>query len=130
MSHSQVVREFTEVVARCSQGDKWLTGNRPRISSYQSGRPFQMCLDSDFIESFKEAYLEVRATELPVVGSPSGCDSRIWKNIAGCPTVQYGPGRLEQCHAVNEHIDVEQYFDAILIYAQLILNWCSKNKEE
>ena len=60
---------------------------------------------------------------MPVVGSPSGCDSRTWRNIAGCPTLQYGPGELSQCHSVDEHIDLDMYYDAILTYAALILEW-------
>ena len=49
-----------------------------------------------------------------------------WRNIAGCPTLQYGPGELSQCHSVDEHIELEMYYDAILTYAALILEWCGK----
>ena len=59
-------------------------------------------------------------------GSPSGCDCRVWKNVAKCPTLQFGPGTQAQCHTINEYIEIEQYLDAILIYAQLILDWCKK----
>ena len=61
--------------------------------------------------------------EVTVTGSPAGCDSRIWRNILDVPTIQYGPGRLEECHAPNEYVEIQQFFDAILIYAELILNW-------
>ena len=39
------------------------------------------------------------------------------------PLRQYGPGTLAQCHAVDEYVDVQQYYDAILVYAELILRW-------
>ena len=44
------------------------------------------------------------------------------------PPCSFGPGRLEECHAVNEYVEAESYLEAILVYAQLILEWCKANK--
>lgn len=126
MNHDDVVREYTDAIYRCCEGDEWLKDNKPEISIYQAGGPFEMELEHDFVESFKDAYKIATDKDLKIVGSPAGCDSRIWKNIAGCPTLQYGPGRQQECHAANEYIELEQYLDAILIYAQLILDWCNR----
>lgn len=126
MTHDDVVKEYTDAIYRCCEGDEWLKDNKPKISIYQAGGPFEMELEHDFVESFKDAYKTSIDKEIKIVGSPAGCDSRIWKNIAGCPTLQYGPGRQQECHAANEYIELEQYLDAILIYAQLILDWCNK----
>lgn len=126
MNHDQVVEEYKSAIYRCCQGDEWLKDHKPQISIYQAGGSFEMELEHDFVKAFKDAYKTAVGTEVKVVGSPAGCDSRVWKNIAGCPTLQYGPGRQAQCHAVNEYIELEQYLEAILIYAQLILDWCKK----
>ncbi len=126
MNHDDVVREYTNAIYRCCEGDEWLKDNKPKISIYQAGGSFEMELEHDFVESFKDAYKIATNKDLKIVGSPAGCDSRIWKNIAGCPTLQYGPGRQQECHAANEYIELEQYLDAILIYAQLILDWCNR----
>ena len=126
MNHDDVVREYTDAIYRCCEGDEWLKDNKPNISIYQAGGPFEMELEHDFVESFKDAYKIATDKDLKIVGSPAGCDSRIWKNIAGCPTLQYGPGRQQECHAANEYIELDQYLDAILIYAQLILDWCNR----
>lgn len=126
MNHDDVVREYTDTIYRCCEGDEWLKDNKPEISIYQAGGPFEMELEHDFVESFKDAYKVATDKDLKIVGSPAGCDSRIWKNIAGCPTLQYGPGRQQECHAANEYIELDQYLDAILIYAQLILDWCNR----
>ena len=82
-----------------------------------------MELGHSFVGAFKDAYRKTTGREVKLAGSPAGCDSRTWHNIVGCPTLQYGPGSLEQCHAVNEYVTVEQYLDAIKIYANLILEW-------
>ena len=79
--------------------------------------------ENPFVKTFQDTYKTVCGKEVRIVGSPSGCDSRLWKNIAKCPTIQYGPGDLAQCHAINEWLELEDYWQSILIYAQLILNW-------
>lgn len=124
MSYELVVKEFTDTVMTCADGDPWLREHRPKISIYQTGNPFEMDLSHPLVSVFGQSFREVMKRDVPIVGSPAGCDSRTWKNIAGCPTVQYGPGRLAQCHAVNEYVEIEQYIHAIKIYALLILNWC------
>ena len=124
MSHNQVVKEFQEVVERVAKSDAWLEEHLPEIKITQAGGGFEMEEHSPFVDSFKRAYSEARGKDVKVVGSPAGCDSRLWRNIAECPTIQFGPGNLAQCHAVDEWLDLEAYLQSILIYAELILDFC------
>lgn len=124
MTYEQVVQEYTDAIRLCCEGDAWLHEHAPSVSVYQSGNPFEMDLSHPFVRVFEQSFQEAVGLPLNIVGSPAGCDSRTWHNIAHCPTLQYGPGRLEQCHAVNEYVEIEQYLNAIKIYANLILNWC------
>ena len=124
MSHNQVVKEFQEVVERVAKSDAWLEEHLPEIKITQAGGGFEMEEASPFVDSFKRAYSEARGKAVKVVGSPAGCDSRLWRNIAECPTIQFGPGNLAQCHAVDEWLDLEAYLQSILIYAELILDFC------
>lgn len=123
MTMEQVISEFEGAVNRIADSDLWLKEHRPSITMYQSGGAFEMEENHDFVNTFKKSYEVVNNKTVKVVGSPAGCDSRIWKNMAGCPTIQFGPGALEQCHSVNEYVSIEQYLNAILIYAQMIMNW-------
>lgn len=123
MSYEQVVAEFTETINLACRGNRWLDAHRPNLTVYQSGNGFEMDLTHAFTRAFQRAWQDVHLRPVPVVGSPAGCDSRTWRNIAGCPTLQYGPGELSQCHAIDEHIDLDMYYDAILTYAALILEW-------
>lgn len=123
MSHDQVVKEFTDTVNRIARSDPWMEEHPPKITMYQAGNGFEMEPDHEFVKIFQKAYLESRGKDVKVVGSPSGCDSRLWRNIAGCPTIQFGPGNLAQCHSVDEWVSVEAYLQCILIYARLILEW-------
>lgn len=126
MSYDQVVEEFTEVVRRTAVSDPWMEEHPPKISIYQAGGGFEMEENHPFVDSFKKAYLKAREKEVKVVGSPAGCDSRLWRNIAGCPTIQFGPGNLAQCHGIDEWVSIDAYLEAILIYAELILEFCGR----
>ena len=82
-----------------------------------------MDADRSLVHSFERADRETRGRDVRIVGAPSGCDSRLWRNIAGCPTIQFGPGNLAQCHGIDEWVELEAFWQSILIYARLILDW-------
>jgi acetylornithine deacetylase/succinyl-diaminopimelate desuccinylase-like protein len=81
------------------------------------------CRKHPLVTCFTSTYKNFFDVPVTIAGSPAGCDSRTWKKIAGCPTIQYGPGALHQSHAVDEYVEVQDYLDAILLYAGLILSW-------
>ena len=127
MSHNQVVDEFNEVIRRVSLSDPWLEEHPPKVTIYQSGHGYEMDDRDELVLSFETAYEDSLRKVVDKVGSPSGCDSRLWRNIAKVPTIQYGPGALAQAHATDEYVVIDEYLDAILIYANLILEY-TKNK--
>lgn len=126
MTYDQVVDEFKDVVNRTARSDPWMESHPPKITIYQAGNGFEMDPDNEFITTFREAYRKALDKEVVVCGTPCGNDARLWKNIAGCPTAIFGPGRLAECHGVNEWVSIEQYLNAILVYANLILEWCGQ----
>ena len=85
-----------------------------------------MNADHPFVTTFQNAIQHIIGEKQTAKGTTSGCDSRIWKNIAKCPTIQYGPGNMAQCHTINEYMPLDQYKKAILSYAALILEWCGR----
>lgn len=129
MSHDQVVCEFMDVIHRVTRSDPWLEAHPPKVTIYQAGGGFEMEEADPFVESFKRAYKAARGKDVKVVGSPAGCDSRLWKNIAGCPTIQFGPGNLSECHGIDEWISIDSYLQSILIYAELILDFCGGSRQ-
>jgi len=124
MTREQVIDDFNKALSLCCDGDNWLKDNRPEVTIYQAGGAFEMDTGHEFVRTFCSAFKNSLGREVRLTGSPAGCDARIWKNIAGLPTLQYGPGSIAQCHAIDEYIETNQFFDAILLYAQLILEWC------
>lgn len=123
MSHDQVVAEFQEVIDRVTASDVWLEKHKPKVTIYQSGHGFEMDTKDRLVTDFRKSYQEMLGREVNIVGSPSGCDSRLWRNIAKMPTIQFGPGALSEAHATDEFMSIEQYLNCILVYANLILKF-------
>lgn len=130
MSHNFIKEQITNQINRTAKGDKWLKENLPAVEIFQAGGPYEMEEDTLTVSTFKKTYFDVFGKNVKIVGSPAGCDSRIWKNIAGIDTIQYGPGRLEECHSANEYVRIEEFLDSILVYANLILNYEGIDKNE
>ena len=118
-----VYDQFTSVVNDIARSDVWMRNHMPKITMYQSGGACEEDVEAPFVQTMKEAYSLVVGREPKIVGTPAGDDSRIWKTIAGAQVIQYGPGNEEQCHSVNEYVEIEEFYKAILVYAQLILCW-------
>lgn len=123
MTREETVREYLHAIDLACEGDDWLRAHRPKVEIYQAGNAFEMDLGHPFVAAFTGNFRAMLGREPVVVGSPAGSDSRTWRNIAGLPTLQYGPGALAQCHTVDEYVEESQYLDAILLYAGLILQW-------
>ena len=126
MSYDKIYNEFVTRVNDIAMSDPWMREHMPRITMYQSGGAFEQDVDAMSVDAMKVAYKEAIGEDLKIVGSPAGCDSRLWKNIVNAEVLQFGPGNLPQCHAVNEYVEIEDYYKAILTYAQFILTWSQK----
>ena len=124
MTHDNVVKEVMETIDDVCAGDRWLKNHRPKVSIYQAGGPFEQELDHPFVKCFETSFSEATGKKVELKGLPGGCDSRTWKNTAGCPTLHYGPGDSARSHSVDEALEIEDYISCILVYARLILNWC------
>jgi succinyl-diaminopimelate desuccinylase len=55
-----------------------------------------------------------------VIGMSFTTDARFVRNQAGIPTVVCGPGAVEQAHANDEFVRVDQLVDATVAFAELI----------
>lgn len=123
MSYDSVTQAVIETVNRVADADPWMQENRPTLEVFQKGGAFENSEDTAIVDAFKKSYQAVMGSDVKIVGSPAGCDSRIWKNIAKAETIQYGPGRLTECHSPNEFVRIDEFYKSILTYAMLILNY-------
>ena len=125
MTHDGVVDEVMAAIDGVCAEDSWLAEHPPQVSIYQAGGPFEQALDDPFVHSFENAFQQAMGKPVTHKGLPGGCDSRTWKNTAGCPTLHYGPGDPVRSHSIDEALTEADFISCILVYANLILDWCN-----
>ncbi len=108
-----------------SVDDPWLREHPPLVT-WPGGRFAAGALpDGHAFGAEVGAAVVAAGGEAPAfVGAPYGSDLRQYA-AAGVPTVQYGPGRIEDAHAVDESVAVEEVVLAARAYAHLLLERCS-----
>ena len=121
MSFSQVKQEFEKRIFLRSQGDEFLKDNLPEVEIYQLGGGFEMDSSDEFVKFVHKKANET--ADIPINGGIAGNDARLLKNLGNIPTVILGPGRLVDCHSIDESISIDEYFKYIKIYADLIMSF-------
>ena len=86
---------------------------------------YEIPFDSAIIGVMKKEYEAATKKKPTIQGCPYGSDARLLTNYGGTPTVLFGPGSIEQAHAINEFVSVEEYLQAIEILALTIAEWCN-----
>lgn len=66
--------------------------------------------------------LNKRGYDTKLVGMRATTDMYILQD-EGIPTIIFGPGDMAQAHRPNEHLPVQELFDAAKIYAELAINF-------
>ncbi len=64
-----------------------------------------------------------KASGRPFVGSPTASD---WAFLHEIPTVKIGPGHSPQSHTKDEYIEVQQLYDGVELYKNIIKNYFSE----
>jgi succinyl-diaminopimelate desuccinylase len=85
-----------------------------------SGNPFETSPDEQICQIAKKT-LDELGMNSDFVGYEQVSDGRFFAD-KGIPTILIGPGIAQQAHTPNEHLELDQYVDAIKIYALLAIN--------
>lgn len=112
---------FERAVADGTRHDAWLREHPVRISwpggTFASGH---LPAGHPVLGGVVDAVMQVRGSAPEVVGAPYGSDLRLYA-AAGVPTLQYGPGRIEEAHAVDESVEIADVLACARVYALLAL---------
>jgi acetylornithine deacetylase len=134
--YESVTAEIEEHLLRVAQADPWLREHPPafrwggRSMLEERGEIFPaLRLDPENagLHALRTAHAEALGAAAEVGMSPSVTDAG-WLGGAGIPTVIYGPGRLEQAHAVDESAEVKELVDFVKVMIGFIADWCNRAK--
>ncbi|MGJ9411815.1 ArgE/DapE family deacylase [Aeromicrobium sp. CF4.19] len=76
-----------------------------------------------FGEQVADAVASTGAPRPELIGAPYGSDLRQYA-AQGIPTLQFGPGHIEQAHAVDEYVPIDEVERSAQTYARLLLEIC------
>ncbi|MFB4162404.1 acetylornithine deacetylase [Alteribacillus sp. JSM 102045] len=136
--HDTVAEEVENHIRRVAQADPWLRENPPMFewggtSMIEDRGEIFPSLDIDEngkgTKVLQASHKEVLGEAAPVSMSPTVTDGG-WLGDAGIPTLIYGPGDLQNAHAVNESVSVEQLVQFTKVMISLIYNWCSEERKD
>ena len=136
--YEEVIKEIEEHIGAVAAADPWLRNNPPQF--VWGGK--SMIVDRGEIFPSLEIDIEHPGTRLlansfekllsakPMVGMSTTVTDAGWLGRAGIPTAIFGPGKLEDAHAVNEKVEVSQLLDFTKVLAVFIAEWCNTRKEQ
>jgi acetylornithine deacetylase len=108
-------------------GDTWLRDHVPDLSWYQHCIPHYLSPEHTLVQNMHARAREVLGWGM-ISGFPAGCDARHLHNHADIPTLIFGPGDLQYAHSIDEHVDLDEYIQAIKILALTVYDWTSQKR--
>jgi hypothetical protein len=62
--------------------------------------------------------------EPAVVQGFAAVDDATYLERGGIPAISYGPGNIMVCHAVDEHVVIDEVVKACKVYTATAIAWC------
>lgn len=92
--------------------------------------PSEISEDSPVVRHLVQGIQDVRGASFKPVfsGTPQHDDADWLSNMAGIPTVIFGPGKTTAGHTPDEYVNLQDVVDAAKIYAMTAFNAFEKNK--
>ena len=122
VSPQAVKDEIQHCIDLACKGDAWLCEHPVTVDWYQE----TLCFETDQNEPFVQTALQSCRQILPdttLDGLPGGCDGAPLAHIGKMPVIIMGPGDLEELHTTDESMDSEKFYQAIEVYANLMIDW-------
>ena len=122
---TEAVDAFEAVVAEICADDPWLHEHPARVS-WPGGMfaPGSLPAGHALLDHVADTVSQVRGGRPIARGGPYGSDLRHYAAY-GVPTLQYGPGRVDVAHAVDEHVALAEVYACARIYALLAVRLCA-----
>jgi acetylornithine deacetylase len=122
-------KEMENCLAQLSKYDSWFLENPPLVEWFGARwLPGNIEEDHPLQSILSESFQEVKKEEPVIEASPWGTDGGILSNVGNVPVVVFGPGITELAHDANEHIVLDEMFQASEIIALTIMRWCEPEK--
>jgi len=114
---ASATREIREIIDCVKEEESDINAT---LSIVASGPPFETSPDEQVCQIAKKTMEELNLSA-DFVGYEQVSDGRFFSE-KGIPTILIGPGNAKEAHTPDERLKLEQYIDAIKIYALMAIN--------
>lgn len=135
-TYEQVAKEIEDHILHVANSDPWLRENPPTFewggsSMIEDRGEIFPSLEVDpndlGVQTLMNSHENVLKKSAIVDVSPTVTDGG-WFGDAKIPAAIYGPGDLQNAHAVNEQVSVEQLNQYTKVMLKFIYEWCNTKK--
>jgi acetylornithine deacetylase len=116
--------EIEEFIARAAALDPWLVEHPPSIEWLCDFPPKELDREHPLVGAVSEIAVKQGARDNKLVGFDTWADQVTLMKDGGIPCVCFGPGSIQNAHAVDEFVSVEELELCTRVYAALALRWC------
>jgi len=118
-------KELEQSMLALQNVDTWFSKHPPTVEWFGARwLPGSIPHDHQLMSILTEAYRKVLNEDPKIKASPWGTDGGLLTQLAGVPTVVFGPGATEVAHYPDEYIELKRVLEVAEIYALAILEWC------
>jgi acetylornithine deacetylase/succinyl-diaminopimelate desuccinylase-like protein len=103
--------------------DPWLSKNRPELEWKHYWPAYNTPVNHPICQTVAKAHEEALGVPAVFQGF-AAVDDATYLERGGIPSISYGPGNIMVCHAVNEHVVIEEVIKACKVYAATAIEWC------
>ncbi|MCL1948262.1 MAG: acetylornithine deacetylase [Turicibacter sp.] len=135
-THEYVIQEIEAHIRQVANADIWLRENPPQFKwggtsmIVDRGEIFPS-LEVDpshlAIKALTNSHSSILGSIPPIDVSPTVTDGG-WFSHAKIPAAIYGPGNLQNAHAVNESLSIQQLLDYTKVLLAFIYDWAHQPK--
>ena len=121
---AKIERELIHEIEMWTQSSDWLKSHPPAIVRFQQGSAYDIGADHPIVRCVGAHLAQITGQVARIEGLASGADARLLNNYAATPTLLCGPGSISDAHSVNEFVPLDQYYTAIELFADVLMEWC------
>lgn len=118
-------KEMEESMRSLKDIDPWFSKHPPVVEWFGARwLPGHIDLDHPLMRILTDTYRKVLNADPEIKASPWGTDGGLLTQVAGIPTIVFGPGVTAAAHQADEYIELQSILEAAEIYALTIIEWC------
>ena len=103
--------------------DPWLKHHRPAMEWKHHWPAYDTPVDHPICQTIARTHEDALGVPAEFQGF-AAVDDATYLERGGIPSISYGPGNIMVCHAVDEHIAIDEVVKACKVLAVTAMEWC------